>query len=156
MLGFLQIVTQLLLLVDVPWPSYYQIVVSYLEFVNLNPVPLHTIYCLTEWSFFLRFIVAVSIPAGLIVFSCMLILIPLAIQDKIDVTNNPEARASRRSVSHSSRVELIAAQRCSQAAGAILSVHAVAQLPRSLRGCSRVSSVNLSLRVSIVLLVAVL
>eukprot|EP00457_Paulinella_chromatophora_P000030 gb/GEZN01000030.1/.p1 GENE.gb/GEZN01000030.1/~~gb/GEZN01000030.1/.p1 ORF type:complete len:3581 (-),score=336.49 gb/GEZN01000030.1/:465-11183(-) len=74
-LGFIQIVTNMTLVLDVPWPSQYTRVMRALDFLNFNIIPWDAVQCAVNVDYFTQLIVTVvSVPAGLLVCQIMLML----------------------------------------------------------------------------------
>jgi uncharacterized membrane protein len=77
MVGFMQIVTNMAVVLDVAWPSYFQSFTSFFSWINLDFVPWQSVGCVSPFSFYSKLIAITVTPIGIVFLICVFFLAPL-------------------------------------------------------------------------------
>eukprot|EP00808_Paulinella_micropora_P002032 g81900.t1 len=76
LLSFLQICTNLTFVVDVPWPPLYARFINLFSFVNLDFVPWQSLGCVAAFDFYIRLMLTMATPIGVILLVVVGFLLP--------------------------------------------------------------------------------
>jgi TRAP-type C4-dicarboxylate transport system permease small subunit len=76
LLGFLQILTNLAFVVDVPWPTIYSRFINLFSFVNLDFVPWQSVGCVSRFDFYTKLIITIVTPIGVLFLLIVGYLVP--------------------------------------------------------------------------------
>lgn len=70
MVSFIQVTTNLVFIVDAPWPTLYTTFLQQFDFLNLNFIPWQSVGCVTSISYYDKFWITALVPSciGLIIF----------------------------------------------------------------------------------------
>jgi len=94
-LGFLQISTRILDIVNAQWPSYFSTFVSYFNVVNFDFIPWETVGCVTTINFYIKLMIMMLVAPVVITFVSLLFSLGIRCADRYDMADDDTMRNRR-------------------------------------------------------------
>lgn len=94
--SFLQIITNVTLNTEIPWPSAYTRLMNHLEWINLEFIPWQSVSCAAALDFFEWLFLYTLTPVGVLTLVFCLFYIPIRLRERFDVADDDAARERRR------------------------------------------------------------